>query len=357
MRRWFRSIRETAPDFRLAAFAALMIGIFVADTVTDLEIAVAVFYTAVILIAVTLLSARAVIILAGLCGILTVLSFVLTPTGSREAGFLNATISIVAIGVTTFLSLKVVAAERAAREARAKLDRMARVISVAELAASIAHEVNQPLAAIVTSGNAGLRWLDQQPSNVQKARRSLERIVDDANRASEIIARVRSLAKGEQPRRDPVNLNDVILEALAAAQRDITQHGIVLEIDLDAKLPNIVADKVQLQQVIANLVLNAIDAMDKTPWQERTLTIASTCDTTGEIVVTVADTGCGIATDVADHLFDAFWTTKATGVGIGLTVSRSIIEAHGGRIAVVPKQGPGAALQLRFPAAKGQVHE
>lgn len=340
---------EAAPDFRLAAFAALMIGIFVADTVTDLEIAVAVFYTTVILIAVTLLSARGVIILAGLCGMLTVLSFMLTSTGSREAGFLNATISIVAIGVTTFLSLKVVAAERAAREARARLDRMARVISVAELAASIAHEVNQPLAAIVTSGNAGLRWLDQQPSNVQKARRSLERIVGDANRASEIIARVRSLAKGEQPRRDPVDLNDVILEALAAAQRDIMLNGIVLETDLDENLPIIVADPVQLQQVIANLVLNAIEAMDKTPWQERTLTVSSACDSAGEIVVTVSDTGSGVPPDVAEHMFDAFWTSKATGVGIGLTVSRSIIEAHGGRITLAPKQGPGAAFQLRFP--------
>lgn len=355
MKRWFRSMNEATPNLRLAAFAVLMIGIFVADTVTDLEIAVAVFYTAVILVAVTLLSARGVVILAGLCAILTVLSFALTSTGSHEAGLLNAAISIAAIGVTTFLSLKVVAAERAAREARARLDRMAGVISVAELAASIAHEVNQPLAAIVTSGNAGLRWLDQQPSNIQKARRSLERIVGDANRASEIIARVRSLAKGEQPRRDPIDLNAVILEAIAAAQRDITMNGIVLQTELDEKLPIIVADKVQLQQVFANLLLNAIDAMEHMPWQERTLTISTARDQTGEVLATVADTGSGIAPDVAEHMFDAFWTSKASGVGIGLTVSRSIIEAHGGRIAVVPKQGPGAAIQLRLPAAKDET--
>lgn len=358
MQRWLKPMMETMPALRLAAFAALIVGIFVVDTLTDLEVAVAVFYTAVILAAVRLLSARGVVVLAALCSILTVLSYVLTPSGSPESGLLNAAISIAAIGVTTFLSLKAIAAERTAREARARLDRMARMISVAELSASIAHEINQPLAAVVTSGNAGLRWLDQQPPNLVKARGSLERIVGDANRASEIIARIRSLAKGELPQHDLVNLNDVVREAMAGARNDIASNGILVHTDLDESMPAIVADSVQLQQVIANLVLNAIDAMDSTPWQERILTIATAHDdATHEALVTVADTGTGIAPEIAEHMFDAFWTTKATGVGVGLTVTRSIVEAHGGRIIVTPKQNPGAAIQVRFPIAGNKTDD
>ena len=352
LERWLNPILRTRPDLTTAALATLMIGIFIADTLTDLEVAVAVFYATVILAAVMFLSARGVIVLAGLCGILTVISFFLTSTGSREAGLLNASISLIAIGVTTVLSLKVVAAERAAREARSRLDRMAQVIGVAELGASIAHEVNQPLAAIVTSGNAGLRWLNQQPPNIPKAHGSLERIVADANRASEIIARVRGLAQGEQPRRDLVDLNEVVLEAVETAHDDIALNGIVLKTDV-AETPVVVADRVQLQQVIANLILNAIDAMEKVAWQERTLTITTARDKdTSEAVVTVSDTGNGIATDAAKHVFDAFWTTKATGVGIGLTVSRSIVEANGGQLTLVSKQGRGACFELRLPAAK-----
>jgi C4-dicarboxylate-specific signal transduction histidine kinase len=346
--------RQTSRLRRVASIAiivALLVCIFVVDTITNFEIAIAVFYVAVILVAITLLPRRDVIVLAFVCVGLTVVSFALTPSGAREAGLINAAISISAISTTTYLALKMIAAETAVHESRAQLARMAHLTTLGELTASIAHEINQPLAAIMTSANACQRWLDIEPPNLDKARASVERVIGDTNRASEVIARVRDLAKGKTPREEWLSLNDVIEEAASLARTEIDGRGISLHISL-ASGPPVLADKVQLLQVITNLILNAIEAMDDVSPDARKLEICSRADA-GGVVVTIADTGVGLGSDACDHLFDAFWTTKEHGLGIGLAISRSIVEAHGGHIWATPNSGTGATFQFSLPAVRG----
>lgn len=350
-----REARRTDPRWkpmlRVAMIAVLIAGIFIADSITDLEIAAAVFYIIAILLAVGQFHRRTVIALAGLCIALTLLSSFLTTEGSREAGFINMAISVAAIGITTWLALKMVAAEAAVHGARAQLVRIARVTSLGELTASIAHEVNQPLAGIVTSGNAGLRWLDQTPPNIDKARRSVERILGDANRASEVIQRVRSLARSETPKRKPVDLNNAAFEAVALARSEIERSGITLRLDLADAMPPVLADHVQLQQVIGNLLLNAIEAMVDVPASQRSLMIATMLDGAGMAGISVADTGPGVAASGLERLFEAFWTTKQGGTGIGLTISRAIVEAHGGRIWASANHPVGAVFHVCLPMA------
>lgn len=340
LRSWLRSI----------SIAALTLGIFVADTITDLEIAAAVFYIVVILLVVRQFHRRSVIALAGLCVALTLLSSMLTTGGSREAGIINIAISVSAISITTWLALKTVAAEAAVHEARAQLVRIARVTSLGELTASIAHEVNQPLAGIATSGNASMRWLKQSPPNIEKAIRSIERIIGDANRASEVIQRIRSLARSEAPRRERIDVNEAVAEAVALARSEIEQNGITLETSLAERLPPVLADRIQLQQVIGNLLLNAIEAMADVPQSRRSLNIASSSDGPGVVTISVADSGVGMDAATQDHLFEAFWTTKGGGTGLGLTISRSIVEAHGGRIWASANAPRGAIFHMSLPS-------
>lgn len=204
----------------------------------------------------------------------------------------------------------------------------------------------------MTSANACRRWLDLDPPNLEKARQSLSRIISDGNRASEVIARVRGLAKGKKPQKEWLGLNEAIDEAVALARSEIDRQGISLRVSLGSGLPPVLADRIQLQQVIANLILNAIEAMVDIPSHTRELEISSRVDA-GKVVVAIADTGVGLPSDALDRPFDAFWTTKEGGVGIGLTISRSIIEAHGGRIWATPKASAGAVFQFTLPAGGG----
>jgi signal transduction histidine kinase len=190
-----RFLRRATSSILPIAVAALAIGIFTIDTLTDLEIAVAVFYVAVVLISVSAFPKRGVMLVSAGCIGLTVLSYILTPTGSPHSGLVNCVISLSAIAATTYLALRIKSAEAAIYEARTQLAHVSRVTALGELTASIAHEVNQPLTAVVTSGNACMRWLAAQPPNLEKARQAVERIVKDASRASEVVGRVRGLAK------------------------------------------------------------------------------------------------------------------------------------------------------------------
>lgn len=333
----------------LVAIAA----IFVADTVTDYAIAAAVFYTAVILFATRLLPARSVVALACVCIALTVLSVALTHSGAYEVGIVNTAISIVAIGVTTYLSLKLVAAEAAAHESRERLLRMARVTSLGELTASIAHEVNQPLAAVVTSAGACKRWLAQDPPNIDNARRTVDRIVEEANRASTVITRVRGLASNKASEKAVFDLNVLVREIVTLAHDQIDRHDIALRLYLPEDLPEVMADRVQIGQVIGNLVLNAVEAIAVSSSQTRELEIATEGESREGVRFSVADTGIGLRAGEAEHLFDAFWTTKKDGIGLGLTISRSIIEANGGRIWAEQNDGGGAVLSFSLPVAGG----
>jgi C4-dicarboxylate-specific signal transduction histidine kinase len=248
--------------------------------------------------------------------------------------------------------MDVTAAKRAARElheAQAALAHVTRVTTLGELTASIAHEVNQPLAAVVANGAACLRWLDRKTPDLDAVRRSVESVIDDCNRASEVIRRVRALAKKTDPQMAPLDINDVVNEVIALVQREVFSHGVSLRTELAPALPAVLADRVQLQQVLINLVINGIEAMQPVPDRPRQLVIRSRQDEAGQLLISVADCGVGIAAENVDRLFNPFFTTKSSGMGMGLPICRSIIESHGGRLYATATVPHGATFQFTLP--------
>jgi C4-dicarboxylate-specific signal transduction histidine kinase len=223
-----------------------------------------------------------------------------------------------------------------------------RVTTTGQLAASIAHEVNQPLAGVVANAAACLRWLDRGP-DLDAARRSLEWIIDDGNRASEVIRRVRALANKTDIEKAPLDINGVVSEVIALVQRELVSHRVSLRMELASALPMILGDRVQLQQVIINLVMNGIEAMQLVTDRPRELMIRSRQDETQQVLVSVTDCGVGIAAENADRLFNAFFTTKSGGMGMGLSICRSIMEAHGGRLWAMANDRHGATFQFTLP--------
>ena len=242
-------------------------------------------------------------------------------------------------------------AEEAMHQAQAELAHVTRVTTLGELAASIAHEVNQPLTGIVINGAASLRWLNHQPPALDETRSSVESMIRDAQRASEVIHRVRALSQKTEPERTALDINEVIQEGVRLMRREVFGHGTSLQLELGSALPPVVGDRVQLQQVIINLAINAIQAMASVPERQRELLIRSQPVATDQVSVEVVDAGTGIDPEHADRLFRAFFTTKAGGMGMGLSICRSIIEAHGGRMSAANNSGPGATFQFTLPAA------
>lgn len=346
--------------FRLSASPVLPLvtivlaaGIFVADTITDLEIAFPAFYTAVVLLAVRFCNKRGVIFVGVGCIALTLLSDILTAnTAASEAGVINTAISLLAISATIYLALKIEKEKAVTFETRSQLAHMARVTTLGEMTASIAHEVNQPLAAVTINGNACLRWLDAQPPNLDEAKRNVASIVRDANRASEIIGLVRSLTKGSAPEKDGLKINEIIFATARLIDKEIQQNQIVLETKLSDDVPIVLGDRVQLQQLILNLALNAIEAINMGPAGPRSLTISSAKDDANRVLISVQDTGVGLAPENLDRLFNAFYTTKRDGLGLGLAISRSIVETYGGRIWATPNRPRGANFQFVLPSAE-----
>ena len=351
IKRWSRAPTIAASSILPFATAALAIGIFVFDTVTDLEIAVAVLYVAVVLMSVGFSGKRGVVLVSLGCMALTILSYFLTRGGSPESGLINCGISLLAIGATTFLALKIESAEIVAHEARAQLAHIARVTALGELTASIAHEVNQPIAATVINANASLRWLAAEPPNLEEVRHANERIVNDANRAAEIIARVRGLAKRTRPQKDRLDINEVIQEVVSLTTKEIQDNNVSLNMQLSDDLPPILGDRVQLQQVILNVILNAIEAMNGADEALRELFVSTSREGARGVLVAIHDNGRGLDSTNSDQLFEAFYTTKREGMGMGLAISRSIIEAHGGRIWAGPNTPCGAVFRFALPAA------
>lgn len=242
-------------------------------------------------------------------------------------------------------------AEEALQKVQSELAHATRVMTLGELTASIAHEVNQPLAAIVTNGNACLRWLGGTQPNFVEARQSVERIIKDGYRASEVIQRVRNLVKKAPPRNYPVDLNEVIREVLALAQSQASRNMVLVKQELANDLPFALGDRVQLQQVILNLVINGIEAIAKSRNGERVLAVRSSKDESDNLIVAVRDTGAGIEPENLERLFDAFFTTKQDGMGMGLAISRTIIESHGGRLWATSNSPKGAVFQFQLPPA------
>lgn len=240
-------------------------------------------------------------------------------------------------------------AERLLQQARADFAHAARVATLGELTASIAHEVNQPLAAIAANGEASLRWLDRAEPNVEEARELAAKVVADARRAAEVIAHIRTMATRQSSGQERLSINDVVADTLGFLQRDLQAKDVRLEFVASPDLPPVEADGTQIQQVLVNLVVNAEQAMIQHEVADRRLTIR-TLPAVDAICVEVEDSGPGIPADRATRLFDSFFTTKAEGLGIGLAICRSIIEAHGGRIAAVDT-GRGARFAFTLPAA------
>jgi signal transduction histidine kinase len=220
------------------------------------------------------------------------------------------------------------------------------------LTASIAHEVNQPLSGILTNASTGLRMLASDPPNVEGARETLRRTIRDAHRAAEVIARLRALFSRKEPASEHVDLNEATREVVALTLSELQRHRVLLRMELAGHLPIVIGDRVQLQQVVLNLVLNASEAMSEIDDRPRELVVRSGPDGPDWVRVDVQDAGIGISEDNVPRMFDAFYTTKSGGMGIGLSVSRSIIESHHGRLVASPNDGPGATFSFSIPRGK-----
>jgi two-component system, LuxR family, sensor kinase FixL len=455
------------------AAAALAIAIFIVDTVTTLDIAVAVLYVVVVLMATNFLQRRGVLLVGLGCITLTLVSYLLSHGLTADTALVRCLMSLSAIGATTFLAMKNqstnvllrdqarlldlthdtifvrdsndvitywnrgaeelygwrpdeaigkvshqlmktvfpapleditaellrtgrwegelihtkrdgtcvsvasrwslqrnergrpvailetnndITERRRTQEAldrtQAELAHVSRVTTLGELAASIAHEVNQPLAGIVTNGAACLRWLGREPPELDEARRAVESMINDGKRASEVVSRLRALSKKTDPQRLRLDLNEVIDEVILLFQRELLNNRVALRLELASALPPVLGDRIQLQQVLMNLLINAIQAMAPVTGQPRELLIRSRRHDANQVVLEVMDSGIGITPENADRLFSAFFTTKPDGMGIGLSICRSIIEAHGGRIWASPNTGPGATLQFTLPLSE-----
>lgn len=239
-------------------------------------------------------------------------------------------------------------AQDALQKAQAELAHAARVSTLGELTASIAHEVNQPLAAIVTNGEASLRWLSRAEPDLGEARAAIQRMIDEGQRASDIIARIRAMSTKSAPEMTSVAVGAMIEDVTPLVRRELARHDVVLRLALAPDLPSIRGDRVQLQQVLINLMVNAIQAMEQPGVSRRDLAVRAGVEG-GAVLVEVADTGPGVPADRAEQLFNAFYTTKATGMGMGLSICKSIVEAHGGRIWVDPADGGGSAFRFTLP--------
>jgi PAS domain S-box-containing protein len=240
--------------------------------------------------------------------------------------------------------------ENALDRMRLDLAQASRVTTLGQMTASIAHEINQPLSGIVLNGNACLRWLAAGPPNLAKARDAAERIVRDGGRAGDVIRRLRSLFEGSSAAREPLAINDVIQEVLALSRGQLHKFRVRPVLELEEGLSQVIADRVQLQQLLLNLILNAAEAMTGMPEAARDLTIRSV-PAGGGVQVAVSDSGVGLDPEATERIFDAFFSGKAGGLGMGLAISRSIVESHGGRLWAESNDGPGATFVFSLPSA------
>jgi C4-dicarboxylate-specific signal transduction histidine kinase len=215
-----------------------------------------------------------------------------------------------------------------------------------EMAASIAHELNQPLAGMVTNANASLRWLAGASPNLAEAREAIGRVVRDGTRAAGVVARLRALFKKADPAKEAVDINEAIEEVVILTQSEVRRNKVLLRMDLAANLPPVTGDRVQIQQVALNLILNAIEAMSTVDDRERELIVGTQPGEDDQIRVVIQDSGIGFDPLKAERIFDAFHTTKPGGLGLGLAISRSIVNWHGGRLWAVSNNGPGATFQF-----------
>jgi C4-dicarboxylate-specific signal transduction histidine kinase len=244
-------------------------------------------------------------------------------------------------------------AEDALHHAQMELAYMTRVATLGELTASIAHEINQPLGAVVNNASACVRWLAAQ--NLEEARQSAALVIADGHRAAEIIGRIRALAKRAPPHQDWLDLNATIRDVIALARSEVQRNGVALETQLSEDVPLILGDRIQVQQVLLNLMMNAIEAMSGVGAGPRALWVSSEKVAATDVLIAVRDSGPGLDPQSLDQMFDAFYTTKPHGLGLGLAISRRMIEAHGGRLWATANEGRGATFQFTVPTGGERV--
>lgn len=252
-----------------------------------------------------------------------------------------------AVGMTVNITAKM-RAENELRIAQAELARSAHVSRMGAMTASIAHEINQPLAAIVANASAGLRWMERTPPDLAEARESFEQIGQEGRRAADVIESVRSMFKSRELAHASIDLNQLIREVLALVEGAVQKHGIVMRTELTEALVPVTGNRVQLQQVLFNLLTNAIEAMESVV--DRRVLVRSELANGGEVQVTIEDSGSGIDSKAFDKIFNSFFTTKGEGMGMGLSICRSIVESHGGSLLALPGQSRGATFQFTLPA-------
>jgi C4-dicarboxylate-specific signal transduction histidine kinase len=241
--------------------------------------------------------------------------------------------------------------ERRYREVQAELAHASRVATMGQLMASIAHEVRQPIAAVVTNAQAGLNWLGAQPPDLEEVRQTLGCITRDGMRAGDVVGRIRALIKKAPPRKEDLEINEAVLEVIALTRAEVLKSGVSVRTQLAEGLPVIRADRVQLQQVILNLIINAVEAMSGVGEGARELLISTGRDASNGVLISLRDSGPGLDPKSLDRLFEAFYSTKAEGMGLGLAISRTIIEAHGGRLWASANVPRGAEFQFTVPAS------
>jgi C4-dicarboxylate-specific signal transduction histidine kinase len=241
-------------------------------------------------------------------------------------------------------------AQEALMNTQSELAHLSRVLTMGELTSSIAHEVNQPLTAVVTYGHACLEWLSADPPDLCEAREAASRIIEDSTRAGAVLGRIRLLFKKEAPARDWLNMNEAIQELTVFLRGEAMRHRISLKTELDADLPAVTGDRVQLQQVVLNLMMNGMDAMRETAGRPKELLIRSCKEGSSGVRIIVEDTGVGLSPEIVEKMFDPFFTTKRQGIGMGLSISRSIVESHAGRLWAVPRPSGGAVFEFTVPA-------
>ena len=246
------------------------------------------------------------------------------------------------------LEIRVSERTEALMKTQAELAHLARVLSMGELTASIAHEISQPLTAVVTHGHASLEWLSANPPNIEKARQTTESIIRDGTQAGAILSRIRALFQKEAPAKSWMDINEVIEELTGFVRNEAIRRRITVHTELVSTLPKVKADRVQLQQVVLNLVMNGMDAMAAETGRRKELLIRSLQENSREILVQIEDCGPGLP-DNADRIFDPFYTTKPHGIGMGLSISRSIVESHEGRLWASPRPSGGAIFQFTVP--------
>src|SRR4051794_17412682 len=252
---------------------------------------------------------------------------------------------------------ELIESERRFREAQMELAHASRVVTMGQFTASIAHEVNQPLAALLTNAETALRWLAYQPPNLEKARPSIERVINDGKRAADILGRIRDFSKKAPVRMESLEVNEAILDVMGLTRAAMSDNGVLAKMQLAKDLPHILGDKVQLQQVVLNLIMNAIEAMNEVGAGSRELSISTSKTESDGVLVAVRDSGPGLPPAGLPRIFEAFYTTKSSGLGMGLSICRSIVEAHGGRLWATPNEPHGAVFCMMLPIGEQSLEK